>query len=85
MATIETLLGLPPLQLVVKKEVRQTAYRFHCSNHFKKSDWRHSSIFKWQQKLHRLLLTVCYLWRHLIGNIWWNIPLRRYGYHEILY
>jgi hypothetical protein len=45
MAAIETLLGLPPLQLVVEKEARH-AYRLQCSNHFKKSDWRHSAIFK---------------------------------------
>jgi hypothetical protein len=42
----ETLLGLPPLQLVVEKEVRQTAYTLHCSNYFKKSDWGHTAIFK---------------------------------------
>jgi hypothetical protein len=30
----------------VEKEARQTAYRLHCSNHFKKSDWGHSAIFK---------------------------------------
>jgi hypothetical protein len=40
------LLGLPSLQLVVEKEVRQAAYRLYCSNHFKKSDWGHSDIFK---------------------------------------
>jgi hypothetical protein len=34
-----------PLQLVVEKETRQAAY-LHCSNHFKKSDWGHSAIFK---------------------------------------
>jgi hypothetical protein len=45
-AAMETLLGLPPLQLVVEKETRQAAYRMHCSNHFKKSDWGHFSIFK---------------------------------------
>jgi hypothetical protein len=42
---IATLLGLPPLQLVVKKEARQAAYRLHCTNHFKKSDWGHSIFF----------------------------------------
>jgi hypothetical protein len=42
----EALLGPPPLQLVVEKEVRQAAYRLHCSNHFKKTDWGHSAIFK---------------------------------------
>jgi hypothetical protein len=41
---METLLGLPLLQLVVEKEARQAAYRFHCSNYLKKSDWRHSAI-----------------------------------------
>jgi hypothetical protein len=45
-AAMETLLGLPPLQLVVDKEARQAAYRLHCSSLFKKSDWRHSAIFK---------------------------------------
>jgi hypothetical protein len=45
-AAMKTLLGLPPLQLVVEKEVRQAAYRLHCSNHFKRSDWRQSAIFK---------------------------------------
>jgi hypothetical protein len=42
----ETLLALPPLQLVVEKEARQAAFKLHCSNHFKKSDWGHSAIFK---------------------------------------
>jgi hypothetical protein len=46
MIAMETLLGLPPLQLVVEKGARQAAYRLHCSNHFKKSDWGHSAIFK---------------------------------------
>jgi hypothetical protein len=45
-AAMDTLLGVPPLQLVVEKEVRQAACRLHCSNHFKKSDWRHIAIFK---------------------------------------
>jgi hypothetical protein len=45
-AAMETLLGLPPLQLVVEKEARQAAYRLHCSNYFKKLDWGHSAIFK---------------------------------------
>jgi hypothetical protein len=31
---------------VVKKEAKQAANRLHCSNHFKKTDWRHSAIFK---------------------------------------
>jgi hypothetical protein len=31
---------------VVEKEARQAPYRLHCSNHFKKSDWGHSAIFK---------------------------------------
>jgi hypothetical protein len=44
MAAMETL--LPLLQLVVEKEPRQVAYRLHCSNHFKKSNWGHSAIFK---------------------------------------
>jgi hypothetical protein len=45
-AAMETLLGLPPLQLMVEKEARQDAYILHCSKHFKKSDWGHSAIFK---------------------------------------
>jgi hypothetical protein len=45
-AAMETLLGLPSLQLVVEKEERQAAYRLHCSNHFKKSDWGHFANFK---------------------------------------
>jgi hypothetical protein len=40
------LLGLPPLQLVIEKKARHTAYRLHRSNHFKKSDWGHSANFK---------------------------------------
>jgi hypothetical protein len=46
MAVMKTLMGLPPLQLVVEKEARQAAYRLHCFNHFKKSDWGLSAIFK---------------------------------------
>jgi hypothetical protein len=46
MAAMETLLGLPPLQLVVEKEPKPAAHRLHCSNHFKKSYWGHSAIFK---------------------------------------
>jgi hypothetical protein len=45
-AAMDTLLGLSPLQFVVEKGPRKAAYRLHCSNHFKKSDWRHSAIFK---------------------------------------
>jgi hypothetical protein len=45
-AAIETILGLPALQLLVEKKGRQATYRLHCSNHFKKSDWGHSAIFK---------------------------------------
>jgi hypothetical protein len=82
--TMETFLGLPPLQLVVEKETRQAAYRLHCSNHFKKSDWGHSAIFKMATKDFSVLMalsdSICYLWRYLIGNIWWNIPLGRYDY-----
>jgi hypothetical protein len=37
-AAMETLLGLPPLHIVVEKEARQATYILHCSNHFKKSD-----------------------------------------------
>jgi hypothetical protein len=32
--------------LWLKKKARQAAYRLHCSNHFKISDWGHSAIFK---------------------------------------
>jgi hypothetical protein len=67
--TIETLLGLLPLQLVVVKKARQAAYRLHCSIHFKKSDRGHSAIFKMATEDFPILLTVC-LWRYLIGNIW---------------
>jgi hypothetical protein len=45
-AAMETLLGLTLLQLVAEKEARRAAYRLHCSNHLKKSDWGHSDIFK---------------------------------------
>jgi hypothetical protein len=45
-AAIKTLLGLPPLQLVVEKEANQAECRLHCSGHLKKSDWGHSAIFK---------------------------------------
>jgi hypothetical protein len=46
-AAIETLMALPPLQIVVEKEARQVAYRLHhCSILFKKSDWGHSAIFE---------------------------------------
>jgi hypothetical protein len=41
---------------------------------------------KWQRKISQfywLLLTVFYLWRYLIGNIWWNIPQVRYGYLKL--
>jgi hypothetical protein len=31
---------------VVEKEARLAAYRLHCLNHFKKSYWGHSAIFK---------------------------------------
>jgi hypothetical protein len=31
---------------VVEIEARQAVYRLQCSNHFKKSDWGHSAIFK---------------------------------------
>jgi hypothetical protein len=44
--TMETLLGLPHLQLVVEKEANQAECRLHCSGHFKKSDWGHSAIVK---------------------------------------
>jgi hypothetical protein len=85
-AAIETLLGLPPLQHVVEKEGRQVAYRLHCSNHIKKSDWRNSANFKKQLKIYQfywLLLAVYYLCRYLIGIIWWNIHLGRYGYLKL--
>jgi hypothetical protein len=44
-AAMETLLGLPSLQLVVEKDARQP-YRLYCFNQFKKSDWGHSVNFK---------------------------------------
>jgi hypothetical protein len=56
-AAIETLLSLPPLQLVVEKEARSAAYRLHCSNHFKKSDWGHFAIFKMATEDSPVLLT----------------------------
>jgi hypothetical protein len=49
-AAMETLQGLPPLQLVVENEPRQSENRLNCSNHFKKSDWGHSAILK-QRKI----------------------------------
>jgi hypothetical protein len=45
-AVMDTLLSLPSLQLVIEKEARQAAYRLHCSDHFKESDWRHFATFK---------------------------------------
>jgi hypothetical protein len=45
-AAMETLLVLSLLQFVVEKKARQVAYRLHCYNHFKRSDWGHSAIFK---------------------------------------
>jgi hypothetical protein len=51
---METLLGL--LQLVAEKEDSQAAYKLHWSNHFKKSDWRHSVIFKMATKDFLVLL-----------------------------
>jgi hypothetical protein len=66
-AAIKTLLGLPPLQLVVEKEGMQAAYRLHCSNNFKKSDWGHSAIFKMVTEDFPVLLApsdtaVCYIY-----------------------
>jgi hypothetical protein len=55
-AAMETLLCLPPLQLVVEKEARHAAYRLHCSHHFKKSDWGHSTIFKMAMEYFPVLL-----------------------------
>jgi hypothetical protein len=64
-AAMETLLGLPLLQLVVEKEARQAAYTNQTGDVLLFSRWqRKISQFYW------LLLTVCYLWRHFIGNIW---------------
>jgi hypothetical protein len=62
------------LQLVVEKEARQAAFRFHCSNHLKKSDWRHSAIFKMATEDFLVLLA---------PSIWWNIPLGRYCYLKL--
>jgi hypothetical protein len=42
---MNSLLDLPSLQLVFEKEARHS-YILHCSNHFKKSDWGHSAIFR---------------------------------------
>jgi hypothetical protein len=55
-AAMETLLSIPSLQLVVEKEARQAAYRLHCSNHSKKSDWGHSAIFKMATEYFPVLL-----------------------------
>jgi hypothetical protein len=65
-AAMETLLDLPPLQLVVEKEARQAAYRLHGSNYFKKSEWGHSAIFKMVTEDFSVLLVrsdylLCYL------------------------
>jgi hypothetical protein len=58
-AAMETLPGLPPLQLVVENEARQAAYT--APTFSKKSAWGHSAIFKIAAEL-----TV---WRYLIENI----------------
>jgi hypothetical protein len=56
-AAMGTLPGLPPLQFLVEKEVRQAAYRLlHSFNYFKKSDWEHSAIFKMATEDFPLLL-----------------------------
>jgi hypothetical protein len=66
---------------MVEKEARQAAYRLHYSTHFKKITL--GTIFYFQDdngtQFYCLLLTVCYLWRYLIGNIWCNNPLEKYG------
>jgi hypothetical protein len=56
-AVMETLRGLPPLQLVVEKEASQVTYRLHCFNHFKTSDWEHSAILKMATEDFPVLLT----------------------------
>jgi hypothetical protein len=43
---------------VLEKETRQTAYRLHCSNHFKKSDWGQSAIFMVAAENFPVLLTL---------------------------
>jgi hypothetical protein len=53
---MKTLLGLPPLELLVEKEARHAAYRLHCSNLFKKADWEYSAIFKMASKDFPVLL-----------------------------
>jgi hypothetical protein len=41
---------------VVERKARQAAYSLHCSNHFKKSVWRHSAIFKMASEDYPVLL-----------------------------
>jgi hypothetical protein len=43
---LKVFLGLSFLQVVVEKEAIPAACRLHCSGHFKKSDWKHSAIYK---------------------------------------
>jgi hypothetical protein len=62
---------------------RHAAYRLHYSNHLKKSECGHSAIFKIATENFPVLLALpdsMHLWRYLIGNIWWNIPIVRYDY-----
>jgi hypothetical protein len=37
-------------------EARKAAYRLHCSNHIKKSDWGHFAIFKMATEDFQVLL-----------------------------
>jgi hypothetical protein len=72
MSTMETLLGLPPLQLVVEDCTASAILKNQTGDILQFSRWhRKISQFYW------LLPTVCYLWRYLIGNIWWNISAGR--------
>jgi hypothetical protein len=41
---------------VVEKETRQAAYRLHCFNDLKKSEWGHSAIFKMKTEEFPVLL-----------------------------
>jgi hypothetical protein len=75
---IETLLSLPPLQFVVEKEAKQAATPTIFKN--QTVDILQFSIWQWKiSQFYWLFLTVCYR-RYLVENIWWNMPLGKYGY-----